>query len=103
MAPAAAEINPGRPPKIAVIIVMQNVAYTPTIGSTPATIIKPITSGINAINTTIPAKISPFVFPNHSCLKFFIDNLTFIKMTYSFLLYKRYSSNVNVIIKKSNI
>ena len=47
---------------------MQNDEYTPIIGSTPATMVKPITSGIKAIHTTNPAKRSNLILPNHSFL-----------------------------------
>ena len=68
MDPAAADIIAVLPPKIAVITEIQNDEYTPIIGSTPATIVKPITSGIKAIHTTNPAKRSNLILPNHSFL-----------------------------------
>ncbi|GAA3321446.1 hypothetical protein GCM10020331_037320 [Ectobacillus funiculus] len=48
----------GVPPTKAITIATQNEAYKPTIGFTPAIIEKPITSGIKANDTTIPANIS---------------------------------------------
>ena len=50
------------------VTAIQKEAYNPTIGSTPAIIEKAIASGIKAMATTIPAKISPLIFPNHSYL-----------------------------------
>ena len=66
IAPVAAEIKPGRPPKIAVVMAMMNEAYSPIFGSTPAIIEKAIASGISAKATTDPAKISALTFENHS-------------------------------------
>lgn len=64
IAPVAAEIIPGRPPIKDMITAIQNEAYSPTIGSTPAIIENAIASGIRASATTIPAKISPLVLEN---------------------------------------
>ncbi len=68
IAPVAAEIIPGLPPRKAITTAIQNEAYNPTIGSTPAMIEKAIASGIRASPTTNPARTSPRMFPNHSCL-----------------------------------
>lgn len=59
MAPVAAEIIPGRSPTKAITTAIQNEAYRPTLGSTPAMIEKAIASGIKANATTVPARISP--------------------------------------------
>ena len=40
MAPVAAEIMPGLPPKKAIVTAIQKEAYKPTLGSTPAKIEK---------------------------------------------------------------
>jgi len=66
MAPVAAEIIPGRPPTKAIVTAIEKEAYSPTLGSTPAIIEKAIAYGIRAKATTIPAKISPRIFPNQS-------------------------------------
>jgi len=66
MAPVAAEIMPGRPPANAVTTAMQNDAYRPTLGSTPAMIENAMASGIRAKATTSPASTSPRTLPNHS-------------------------------------
>ena len=66
MAPVAAEIMAGRPPKNAIVTAIQNEAYKPTCGSTPAIAEKAIDSGINAKPTTKPAKISVRILENHS-------------------------------------
>ena len=58
IAPVAAEIMPGRPPTKAMTMVIQNEAYKPTLGSTPAMIEKAIASGIRASATTMPARTS---------------------------------------------
>jgi hypothetical protein len=47
---------------------MQNDAYRPTIGSTPAMIENAIDSGIRARDTVKPASVSPLIFENHSFL-----------------------------------
>ena len=72
MAPVAAEIIAGRPPTNAIITAIQKEAYKPTIGSTPAIMEKAIASGIKANATTIPARISPRTFENHSFFNFSI-------------------------------
>src|SRR5690242_4534826 len=66
VAAVAAEIIPGRPPKIAVSTAMQNDAYSPTFGSTPAMIENAIASGMSASATTNPASKSPRTLENHS-------------------------------------
>jgi len=66
IAPVAAEIMPGRPPKKAITTAMQNEAYRPTLGSTPAMIENAMASGIRASATTRPASTSPRMLPNHS-------------------------------------
>jgi hypothetical protein len=76
VAPVAAEIIPGLPPTNAIVMAIQKEAYNPTIGSTPAIMEKEIASGTNASATTIPAKISPFVFPNHEYLILFRSKIT---------------------------
>ncbi|MNC16422.1 hypothetical protein D3C75_642760 [compost metagenome] len=58
IAPVAAEIIPGLPPAIAVTTAMQKEAYRPTIGLTPARIENAIASGISAIATVIPDRMS---------------------------------------------
>ena len=65
IAPVAAEIMPGRPPAIAVITAMQNDAYRPTFGSTPAISEKAMASGISASATSTPDSRSPRTLPNH--------------------------------------
>ena len=62
----AAEIMPGRPPVNAITTAMQNDAYRPTLGSTPAMMEKAMASGIRASATTVPASTSPRTLPNHS-------------------------------------
>ncbi len=64
MAPVAAEIIPGRPPVKAITTAMQNEAYRPTWGSTPAMIEKAMASGISARATTRPASRSPRTLPS---------------------------------------
>ena len=66
MAPVAAEIMPGRPPTTAITTAIQNEAYRPTRGSTPAIIEKAIASGTRARATTRPASKSARTLPNHS-------------------------------------
>ncbi len=66
MAPVAAEIIPGRPPTKAVITAIQNEAYSPTLGSTPAIIEKAIASGTSASATTRPASRSLRILPSQS-------------------------------------
>ncbi len=68
MAPVAAKIISGLPPTKAITTVIQKDAYKPTIGSTPAIIKNAIASRISARATVVPAKISPRIVPNHSCL-----------------------------------
>ncbi|MNN88262.1 hypothetical protein D3C81_2059250 [compost metagenome] len=63
IAPVAAEIMPGLPPAIAVTTAIQNEAYKPTIGLTPARMEKAIASGISAMATVIPDKISRRALP----------------------------------------
>lgn len=74
IAPVAAEIIPGRPPMIAVTTAMLNDVYSPTSGSTPAMMENAIDSGISASATTVPAKMSPRMLENHSCLKIVVFN-----------------------------
>lgn len=64
--PVAAEIMPGLPPAIDITTAIENEAYRPTIGSTPAMIEKAIASGISASATVIPASTSPLIFESHS-------------------------------------
>ncbi len=64
--PVAAEIMPGLPPATDITTAIQNEAYRPTIGSTPAMIEKAIASGISASATVIPASTSPLIFESHS-------------------------------------
>nr|AAM08066.1 hypothetical protein [Providencia rettgeri] len=76
IAPVAAEIMPGRPPTNAITTAIQNEAYRPTLGSTPAIIENAIASGMSANATTIPANRSPLILENHSSFIFSsIDNL----------------------------
>jgi hypothetical protein len=49
-----------------VITAIQNEAYRPTMGSTPAMIAKAIASGISANATVMPASRSPLIFDSHS-------------------------------------
>ena len=67
IAAVAAEIIAGRPPIKAITTAIENEAYSPTCGSTPAIIEKAIASGISAKPTTIPAKISARTLENHCC------------------------------------
>jgi hypothetical protein len=64
IAPVAAEIMPGRPPVKAITTAMQNEAYRPTFGSTPAMIENAMASGIRASATTSPASRSLRMFEN---------------------------------------
>ena len=66
IAPVAAEIMPGRPPEKAMMIAIENEAYSPTFGSTPAIIEKEIASGIRARATTRPDSRSVRGRDNHS-------------------------------------
>src|SRR5690606_3962304 len=66
IAPVAAEIMAGRPPKKAMDTAMQKDAYKPTCGSTPAMAEKAIDSGIRARPTTRPASTSVRILENHS-------------------------------------
>ncbi len=68
IAPVAALIMPLLPPTNEITKAIQNEAYNPTFGSTPAMILKAIASGISASATTSPERISPLMLPNHSCL-----------------------------------
>ena len=79
IAPVAAEIIPGRPPTKAITTAIQNEAYSPTLGSTPAMMEKAIASGIRAKATTIPARTSPRILENH-CSRI-VDNM---KIAYFF-------------------
>ena len=54
MAPVAAEIMPGRPPANEMMMAIENEAYRPTLGSTPAMIENEIASGMSARATTRP-------------------------------------------------
>ena len=58
MAPVAAEIIAGRPPRKAIDTAMVNEANSPMRGSTPAMIENEIASGIRASATTRPARTS---------------------------------------------
>ena len=69
IAPVAAEIIPGRPPTKLITTAIQNDAYKPTFGSTPAIIEKAIASGIKASATTKPDNVSPRILENHSSRK----------------------------------
>jgi hypothetical protein len=51
-------------------IAMQNEAYKPTLGSTPAIIEKAIASGMRASATTIPASTSLRIFPSQLRFKY---------------------------------
>ena len=62
----AAEIIAGRPPTMAVTTAIEKEAYSPTLGSTPATIEKPIASGISARATSTPDSSSVGMFVSHS-------------------------------------
>ena len=68
IAPVAAEIIAGRPPTKAITTAIQNEAYNPTWGSTPAMIEKAMASGIRARATTIPARTSPLTLDNQCSL-----------------------------------
>src|SRR3546814_17071149 len=57
-AAVAADIMPGLPPTKEMITAMENDAYSPTLGSTPAMMEKPMASGIRARATRMPARIS---------------------------------------------
>gem|GEM_PF-3032155 len=65
MAPVAAEIMPGRPPAMAVITAIENEAYRPARGSTPAMMENAMASGIRARATTMPDSTSPRTLPSH--------------------------------------
>ncbi|MCY1540298.1 hypothetical protein D9M68_759290 [compost metagenome] len=67
MAPVAAEIMPGRPPANAMMVAMENEAYRPTFGSTPAMMEKAMASGMSASATTRPASTSLRTLANQSC------------------------------------
>jgi len=67
IAAVAAEIMPGRPPTKATTTAMQNEAYSPTLGSTPAMIENAMASGIRASATTMPASRSPRMLVNQFC------------------------------------
>ena len=58
MAPVAAEIIAGRPPRNEIATAIVNDAKSPTWGSTPAMIENEIASGISASATTRPARTS---------------------------------------------
>ena len=58
MAPVAAEIIAGRPPRKAIDTAIVNDAKRPTRGSTPAMIENEIASGMRARATTRPASTS---------------------------------------------
>jgi hypothetical protein len=58
IAPVAAEIIPGRPPKKATVTAIVNEAYRPIFGASPAINEKAIASGINARATAVPARRS---------------------------------------------
>ena len=62
IAPVAAEIIPVRPPIIEMMIAIENDAYRPTFGSTPAMIENEIASGMSANATTRPDSRSAFGF-----------------------------------------
>ena len=65
-----AEIIPVLPPTNEMVTAIQKVAYSPTVGSTPAITEKAIASGINAKATTIPDNTSPLTLENQSFLSF---------------------------------
>ena len=69
VAAVAADIIPGRPPVNALITAIENDAYSPTFGSTPAIIENAIASGIGASATTRPANTSPRILASHSFCK----------------------------------
>ncbi len=74
IAPVAAEIIAGRPPAKAITTAMENEAYRPTLGSTPAMIENAIASGISASATTRPERTSPRTLPNHCWRSFCKSN-----------------------------
>ncbi len=65
IAPVAAEIMAGRPPKNAILTAIQKDAYSPTCGSTPAIAENAIDSGMSAKPTTKPASTSVRILENH--------------------------------------
>src|ERR1700754_1867157 len=69
IAPVAAEITAGRAPEEAITTAMENEAYNPILGSTPAMIEKAIASGISASATTSPESTSPRTLKNHCWLQ----------------------------------
>ena len=71
----AAEIIPGRPPTKLITTAIQNEAYKPTFGSTPAMIEKAMASGIKARATTRPDNTSPRTLENHSSRKLSIKDV----------------------------
>ena len=66
VAAVAAEIMPGRPPVMATSTAMENDAYSPIFGSTPAMMENAMASGISASATTSPASTSPRTLPSQS-------------------------------------
>jgi hypothetical protein len=66
MAPVAAEIMARRPPAKAMMMAIENEAYSPTLGSTPAMMENEMASGISASATTMPARMSARGLENHS-------------------------------------
>src|SRR3546814_14483080 len=65
-AAVAADIMPGLPPTKEMITAMENDEYSPTLGSTPAMMEKPMASGIRARETRMPARISERGLAIHS-------------------------------------
>src|SRR5690606_7494057 len=70
-------IMPGRPPATEITTAMQNEAYRPTFGSTPAMIENAIASGISASATTSPESRSPRALDSHSWRNLDIDMFCF--------------------------
>ena len=66
MEPAPAETMAGLPPMKDRSSRNATEVYRPRTGSTPATMVNPMTSGMTAKAETIPAKKSPLGFPIHS-------------------------------------
>ena len=78
-APAAPEISPGLPPKIADITPTTNAPNNATIGLICATKAKATTSGIIAKETVIPAKVSSLMLSFLFLMYFIIILLGYFK------------------------
>ena len=96
IAPVAAEIDPGLPPKKAVRTAIIKEVYSPTLGSTPAIIEKAIASGISANPTTAPANKSCLVLKNHCLLRVFKFNTSSVR--FKIVSYNTYLSVTRVFI-----